>query len=84
VRTGASKGRRHLGQTKAALKGRWWHEGQKVSGMEVLGGGCTGHEQMIQEGKIVFCMGQMNNIGPGMQAAACDVASKRQAVDSQS
>ena len=61
--TGARKGRRHLGQTKAALKGRWWHEGQKVSGMEVLGGGCTGHEEMIQEGKIVFCTGQMNDTG---------------------
>lgn len=28
--------------------------------MEVLGDGCTGHEDMIHERKIVLYMGQMN------------------------
>ena len=52
--------------------------------MEVLGGGCAGHGERIQEGKIVFCTGQLNDTGPGVQAAASDAAGERQAVDSQS
>ncbi len=48
--------------------------------MEVLGAGCTGHEERIHQGKIVFCTGQMNDTGPDMQATA----SERQSVDSQS
>lgn len=62
-----------------------------MSGMEVLGGGCTGHEEMIHVGQIVFCMGQMvfcmaqmKDTWPGMQAAAIDAANEKQAVDSQS
>lgn len=52
--------------------------------MEVLGGGATGYEVMIQEGQIVSCTGQPDDTRPGVQAPASDAASKNQAVKSQS